>query len=407
MLIEIHMLQNHAPSNLNRDDTGSPKECIFGGVKRARISSQCLKRSIRRSPIFEGELDGEQLAQRTRRLPDLVRAGLIEKGIDQELADVAALKATGFGTKEGKEREKDGNTAQTMFLAPADINAIVDVLYAAATEAGTVKKLTKIAAKDLQARAELKGWRPITIDISLFGRMITSPAFHDVQAAMQVAHAISANKVDHEFDYFTAVDDLQGAGEDDDDKGADMIGDVEFNSACYYKYFSIDVDGFVRNLAGPKPDPVKAGDKENEDYANAVTSAFAVAQRMVPAFVKAAIFTTPTGKQNTFAAHQLPDAVLVEVRPVPTPISYANAFVKPARASADVDLVTKSIGQFLDHVDGITSKFSLKTAHRLWFTTSEKAPASGDGTAVTTCETLGDLLSGLADAVKSAETRDG
>ena len=49
MLIEVHILQNHAPSNLNRDDTGSPKEAVFGGYKRARISSQCLKRSIRRS----------------------------------------------------------------------------------------------------------------------------------------------------------------------------------------------------------------------------------------------------------------------------------------------------------------------------------------------------------------------
>ncbi|MHA1369256.1 MAG: type I-E CRISPR-associated protein Cas7/Cse4/CasC, partial [Promethearchaeota archaeon] len=29
------MLQNHAPSNLNRDDTGSPKSCIFGGYQRS------------------------------------------------------------------------------------------------------------------------------------------------------------------------------------------------------------------------------------------------------------------------------------------------------------------------------------------------------------------------------------
>ncbi len=49
MLIEIHILQNHAPSNLNRDDSGSPKTATFGDFKRARISSQCLKRSLRRS----------------------------------------------------------------------------------------------------------------------------------------------------------------------------------------------------------------------------------------------------------------------------------------------------------------------------------------------------------------------
>ena len=47
MIIELHMLQNFAPSCLNRDDTNSPKECEFGGYRRARISSQCIKRAIR------------------------------------------------------------------------------------------------------------------------------------------------------------------------------------------------------------------------------------------------------------------------------------------------------------------------------------------------------------------------
>ena len=45
MLIEIHMLKNYPPVNLNRDDSGAPKTCFFGGVQRGRISSQCLKRS--------------------------------------------------------------------------------------------------------------------------------------------------------------------------------------------------------------------------------------------------------------------------------------------------------------------------------------------------------------------------
>ncbi len=86
MLIEIHVLQNHAPSNLNRDDTGSPKECVFGGYKRARISSQCLKRSIRRSDTFQEALQGH-LATRTRQLPELIRARFIQAGLnDRQLA---------------------------------------------------------------------------------------------------------------------------------------------------------------------------------------------------------------------------------------------------------------------------------------------------------------------------------
>lgn len=45
MLYEIHMLKNYPSTNLNRDDTGTPKTCVFGGVARGRISSQCLKHS--------------------------------------------------------------------------------------------------------------------------------------------------------------------------------------------------------------------------------------------------------------------------------------------------------------------------------------------------------------------------
>lgn len=45
LFIEFHLIQNFAPSNLNRDDTGAPKDAIFGGYRRARISSQCLKRA--------------------------------------------------------------------------------------------------------------------------------------------------------------------------------------------------------------------------------------------------------------------------------------------------------------------------------------------------------------------------
>jgi CRISPR system Cascade subunit CasC len=46
-LIELHILQSFPVSCLNRDDVGAPKTATFGGVTRARVSSQCLKRAIR------------------------------------------------------------------------------------------------------------------------------------------------------------------------------------------------------------------------------------------------------------------------------------------------------------------------------------------------------------------------
>lgn len=388
MLVEIHMLQNHAPSNLNRDDTGSPKDCIFGGVRRARISSQSLKRSIRLSGVFQAEMGSSGLASRTRRLPDQVRQLLLERGMQQDLADIAGQKASGFGNKEGKEAN-DGLTAQIMFLTPTDIEAVADVLALAAEEAGTAKAFREMKTADLQKRAELRGWRAITPDVALFGRMITSDAFRDVEASIQVAHAISTHKMEHEFDYFTAVDDLKGLAGDEEDRGAGMIGDVEFTSACYYKYFSLDVDGLADNLAGPAPDD-KTSVAALERYAEVRRNAEKTAGDTAVAFLKAAVFTSPSGKQNTFAAHQLPDAVLIEVRPEKIPVSYANAFAKSVRARQNGDWMSESLSQFTEHVQNITRKFSLTSDARLWFTTGD---STIDGVQV--CETLDELTAGL------------
>lgn len=354
MLIEFHVLQNHAPSNLNRDESGSPKECVFGGHKRARISSQCLKRTIRRSETFQQAMAGH-LATRTRRLPELIRKRFIDEGLS-ELAETAALKTSGFGTSAGAEQKPkvvDGvntyATPQTMFLTEDDISAVADVMLTAAREAGDLKKFTALKAADLQKSAQQKGFRPVTVDVALFGRMTTSEAFRDVEAAMQVAHALSTNKVDHEFDYFTAVDDLKT---DEDDAGADMLGDVEYNSACYYKYFSLDVDGLIANLTGESGQRKDVPEEDRQ-------SARELAAGAVEAFTRAMVMTSPTGKQNSFAAHQLPAAVLVEVRPHKTPVSYANAFVEPARPGGNKDLVGASLEKFGKHVKALTEGFDL------------------------------------------------
>lgn len=357
MLVELHLIQNHAPANLNRDDTGSPKECVFGNVKRARISSQCLKRAIRRSDLFSAELEGH-LATRTRNLPEMVRQQLLDNGISTELAAIAAKKASGFGTKDGKEQDSL-KTAQTMFLTSADIEAVVATLENAAGEAGSVKDFQELKAKDLQIAAQQKGFRPISVDIGLFGRMTTSGAFRDVEAACQVAHALSTHKVDHEYDYFTAVDDLKDiAGDEEQDSGADMLGDVEFNSSCYYKYFSIDVQGLVDNLTGTAIGRTNIPAEE-------LAEAQLLATRALTALLRAAILTTPSGKQNSFAAHQLPAAILVEVRPVCTPVSYANAFVKPARAESGNSLIDVSLEKLKNHVTAISTGFNLPSSARL------------------------------------------
>ncbi len=371
MLIEIHMLQNHSASNLNRDDTGSPKECLFGGTPRARISSQCLKRTIRRSEQFRVAA-GEQ-ATRTRKMPELVKAQLLamsekdpEGGLSEEMINAIAKKATGFGNKTGTEDSEDKlETSQTIFLTEADVKSVAAVLYDAAKKAKSLAAVEKLKAADLQKEASQGEFRPITVDMAMFGRMVTSEAFRNIEASVQVAHALSTHTIRHEFDYFTAVDDLQGTGnESGDDPGADMIGEIEFNSACYYKYFAIDLNGLVDNLTGTSTFRRVPSDEEREEAREAAAAS-------IVGLLRGAIFSTPSGKQNTFAAHQLPEFILVEIRPTRTPVSYANAFLEPVRANEDSNILVASAQKLAIHAEKLTKTFGLESVKRLLLTTTD------------------------------------
>ncbi len=328
MLIEFHFIQNHAPSNLNRDDTGSPKEATFGGVLRARISSQSLKRSIRRSHLFT-EAFQNKLGTRTRRLPMEIEKALLQRGLNADQAALVARKVTRLGSdKEGDE----GETRQLIFLDAKEVELVADDLKRLFDEVGE-KRFADLKAEDLEKAIGSRS--PRSVDIALFGRFTTTSAFQDVEASLQVAHAISTSKVDKQFDYFTAVDDLVQSS---DEIGAGMIGDIEFNSATFYKYFAIHWDELVKNLGG------------DVDTARCVVSAF----------LKAAALTSPSGKQNSFAAHNPPDTILVEVKAQNIPTSYANAFLKPVRPAIDKDIVELSIERLSSYAARLKSAYSLE-----------------------------------------------
>lgn len=345
MLYEIHMLKNYPPTNLNRDDTGAPKTCLFGGVMRGRVSSQCLKRSWRTSPSFRAEIGDENLGIRTRKLPMLVAEKLVEMGVTQEFADAIQPRLTGIGNKEGKET-KDGNaTAQVIFYANEDIAAVAETVKAFLKNCKTVKDVQKLKAKDIQAAVTGADVRPVTLDIALFGRMVTSDAFRDVEASMQVAHAISTNKVSVESDYFTAMDDML-SGSSMDELGAAMIGDVDFNASCYYVYASVDTDALTENLK----------------YAE---NAEEIVRKAIPALIRAMAFTDPSGKQNSFAGHVMPSVVMVECKEKKIPTSMVNAFVEPVGKHGD--LVKQSAEKLAAEVDMTARNFGLEVKERLWF----------------------------------------
>lgn len=380
MLIEIHMLKNYPPTNLNRDDTGSPKSCYFGGVQRGRISSQCLKRSWRLSPTLQDAVGKDCFGIRTRKLPDLVAAELEKLGVDQEFIDVASSKISGFGNKEGKEN-KDGNyTTQIAFFSPEDIQAVAKLVQREIENAQDLKTFKAMSVKDWQKKLNDVSVRPITLDIALFGRMVTSDAFADVDASMQVAHALSTHRVAMESDFFTAVDDMIG-GESNDDLGAGMMGDTDFNSCCYYIYAAIDVDQLKSNLK-------YAPDAEG------------LVNKAVPALVEAMTFSNPSGKQNAFAGNARPDAVLVECKERKIAASYANAYVKPVSPHASKDMVEASIDRLAEEVAVFSKDFALAVDTRLWFCNS-KYGIDLDGVNRTNCDTFGALIEALGTVLDS------
>jgi CRISPR system Cascade subunit CasC len=195
--------------------------------------------------------------------------------------------------------------------------------------------------------------------------MTTSKAFENVHASVQVAHALSTNTISQEFDYFTAVDDISG------ETGASMIGDVEYNSSTYYKYVNIHWEKLLENLGN---------DGE-------------VARRAVLALVEAAALSQPSGKQNSFAAQNLPDVILLEVLPRNVPVSYANAFLKPIYPKSDKNLMDTSVDALGTYMDKVNGTFNLK-AERAFTSTQEYEFNSAEKKA-----SLADLQNWLAEKI--------
>lgn len=315
-LLELHLIQNFAPSNLNRDDTGSPKDAYFGGVRRARVSSQSFKRAMRMDFKERQLLTREEIGERTKRAHEAIRDLLKEEGRGHEEAERAAefaLGGLGLPVKEGKSQ-------YLLFLGRDELRRVAQIIgnhwdtFAAgaqAEEEGTKKKGKASKKAELpgdigrQLQGALNGSR--AVDIALFGRMLADLPEKNTDAAAQVAHALGTHAMSRrEFDFYTAVDDLKPG----DTAGADMLGTVEFGSATFYRYLCVDLAGLRENLGG---------DDE-------------LVERGLRALLCASVYAAPTGKQNTFAAHNLPSLISTVIRQDASPRNLANAFEVPVRA---------------------------------------------------------------------------
>lgn len=301
LIIDIHALQTVPPSLINRDDTGAPKTAVFGGVPRQRVSSQSWKRAIRK--YFDNQFDSYLIGDRSKRLPEKIARLLEDQGLEQSDAIARTeklFKAAGIKTEVDKKPKKADpeapepspypRTTYLIFLSQQQVNRAVEELLARGDE-----KLSSTEAKAILDTDH-------SVDMAMFGRMVADDAAYNVDAAVQVAHAIGIHSSTPDFDYFTAVDDLAEEGEE---TGAGMIGTVQMMSSTLYRYATVNVDGLEKNLGSAEAARQAAGQ-----------------------FIEAFVASMPTGKINTFANQTLPELVYVTVRDT-RPVSLVNAFETP------------------------------------------------------------------------------
>ncbi|PWI05108.1 type I-E CRISPR-associated protein Cas7/Cse4/CasC [Streptomyces sp. NWU339] len=302
LFLEIHILQSLPPSNVNRDDSGTPKQALYGGARRARVSSQAWKRATRTE--YAQHVAEADRATRTKRIATLLAKRLArpvaENGAGLETAQAdrltaALLEPLGI-TKSAK---KDDQSAYLLFFGKKQLDAMVTMLEGRAAElAALPDKELADEVKKLPVVATLSTGHPA--EVALFGRMVADLPALNVDAAVQVAHALSTHAVRTEFDYYTAVDD-----ENTEDHGAGMIGTVEFNSSTLYRYAVLGVHQLHDNLT------------DTDETRQATV-------RFVDAFTR----SMPTGHQNSFAHRTLPHLVLLTAR-TDQPVNLVSAYEEP------------------------------------------------------------------------------
>jgi len=321
--IQLHLLTAYPPANLNRDDQGSPKTAKMGGYDRLRVSSQCLKRTWRTSDLFQSAM-GSHLGTRTKLLGIEIFNQFIAGGIkEKEAKEWTKLIAGVFGAL----KKADKNDP----LAELEIEQLVHV---SPTELQSIKSLTEKLITEQRApekdELNLLRLREQAVDIALFGRMLASSPAYNIEAACQVAHAISVHPVTIEDDYFTAVDDLNNGLED---MGAAHIGETRFAAGLFYAYICINRELLIKNLDG------------NEELAN----------KAIRALTEAAVKVAPEGKQNSFASRAYASYVLAE-QGDQQPRSLSAAYLKPINHGNE-DYIADSIKSLIEQRDSFDAVY--------------------------------------------------
>ncbi len=364
--VNFHILISHSPSCLNRDDMNMQKTAIFGGKRRVRISSQSLKRTMRKSPYYfenlgEPSIRSKQLTalkeEFVERLGDEFEESIIRETVDrfvkakaQEDADDDNDDETGTADEKksavapwieeeikeicrvvkdirnmgltAEERQKAQNKYGSQKVAKGKTKRSLEDFE----EQIIAKKIEDKMADHSQALAKAVA---SALDVVMFGRMATSGLMTTIDGALSVAHSITTHTVDGDIDWFTAVDDLQ-------ELGSGHLDTQEFSSGVFYRYASLNLGQLQENLGGV------SREKALEIAGHVL--------HMMSTLV-------PSAKQQSFAAHNLADLAFVSLSPMP--VSLANAFEEPIRVASGGGFLKPSIAAFHDYWQRIHKGYGL------------------------------------------------
>lgn len=315
--LELHIIQSVPVSCLNRDDLGSPKTAYFGGVKRARVSSQSWKRAIRE---YAKEIAPELFqGQRTKLLIEPLTVELEKKGIED-----AGKVAHDFANQLAKLDEKaiKAGKAQVktlFFTSPLELEKIAEEYS---------------QCKDIKKSIKNNQWLDAA-DIALFGRMVANDHSLTVEGASMFSHALSTHKADAEMDFYSAVDDRQP----DEESGAGMMGTLEFQSATYYRFAAVNLDML----------------SDNEHLGKL---SLEQRQKIMEAFVEAVIKAVPAARKNSMNANTLPVCVLAIVREKGHPVQLVNAFETPVKGAG---LASLSVQAMKKELESLKARWGLES----------------------------------------------
>jgi CRISPR system Cascade subunit CasC len=317
--LQIHLLTAYSPSNLNRDDLGRPKTAMFGNTQRLRVSSQSLKRVWREA--FKPSLDGEHGVRSKRAVIEYFYQPLLQAGVSEKDAfEYSKSLGPHFGKLkvEDEKKAKDKTDAEKLKAHLKNIE-LETLVFLGNDELASLTALVKTLSSEKRApkAEELRALRakPKAADIAMFGRMLADSPEFNVEAAVQVAHAITVHTVEVEDDYFTAVDDLNRA----DESGSSHIGESGFGAGLFYSYICVDRDLLVENVSGD----------------------VALASKAIDGLLRAACTVSPTGKQNSHASRARALYAQAELGDA-QPRQLSFAFLKPLDES-NQDLAANTI----------------------------------------------------------------